>query len=165
MTRRGQTVRIEIYNYINLYKRSILFVIFICTLVGRSISSDKDESSFVTTCSTFVNPESSITDTHFPQTNASTRIRLYFDILSNVIQKRDLPKRTDPFHYIRVIITLQLQPARLQDVRLAHGMENMKHSSCLHVHRTLQMLVHHRAHHRYLCEVSDERHDRSLLPS
>ena len=53
-----------------------------------SISSDKDESSFVTTCSTFVNPESSITDKHLPPTNASPRIRLYFDILSNEILKK-----------------------------------------------------------------------------
>ena len=26
--------------------------------------------------------------------------------------KRDLPKRTDPYHYMRVIFTLQLQPGR-----------------------------------------------------
>ena len=29
-------------------------------------------------------------------------------------QKRDLPKRTDPFHYISVIITLLRLPARQQ---------------------------------------------------
>ena len=35
--------------------------------------------------------------------NASPRIRLYFDIFSNKILKRDLPERTDPFvNYIRV---------------------------------------------------------------
>ena len=29
--------------------------------------------------------------------------------------KRDLPKRTGPFHYVRVIITPQQQPARRLD--------------------------------------------------
>lgn len=51
----------------------------------RDTSSCKDERSLVITCSTFVNPESSIVDTRSPQTNASTRIRLYFDMLSNEI--------------------------------------------------------------------------------
>ncbi len=45
------------------------------------------------TCSTLVNPEFSITDTHSPLTNASPRIRLYFDIFSNEILKKDLPNR------------------------------------------------------------------------
>ena len=45
--------------------------------------------------------------------NASPRIRLYFDIFSNKILKRDLPERTGPFvNYIRVIITLRRLPAR-----------------------------------------------------
>ena len=44
--------------------------------------SGKDERSVVITCSTFVNPESSIKDTHSPLMNASPLIRLYFDILS-----------------------------------------------------------------------------------
>ena len=36
--------------------------------------------------------------------NASPRIRLYFEILSNKIPKRDLPERTGPFvNYIRII--------------------------------------------------------------
>ncbi|WP_418867693.1 hypothetical protein [Segatella hominis] len=34
------------------------------------------------TCSTFVNPEFSITDIHSQPMNASPQIRLYFDILS-----------------------------------------------------------------------------------
>ena len=42
------------------------------------------------TCSTFVNPESSITHTRLPQMKASPLIRLYFDILSNEILKKGL---------------------------------------------------------------------------
>ena len=64
------------------------------TLVGRGTSSCKDERSLVITCSTFVNPESSIVDTRSPQTNASTRIRLYLEILSNEILKKG-PAQTD----------------------------------------------------------------------
>jgi len=68
------------------------------------------------TCSTFVNPESSITHTRLPQMKASPLIRLYFDILSNKILKKDLPKRTGPFtYYIRVIFNLLRLPARRQD--------------------------------------------------
>ena len=61
--------------------------------------------------------------------NASPRIRLYFDIFSNKILKRDLPERTGPFvNYIRVIITLQLLPARRLSERLAHGMVSNLHN-------------------------------------
>ena len=64
------------------------FVIFIWTLEGRDMSLGKDAKSFVITCSTFVNPESSITNMHSPLMNASPRIRLYFDILSNKLLKK-----------------------------------------------------------------------------
>ena len=70
--------------------------IFIWTLVGCSILSDKDERSIVITCSTFVNPESSITATHSPLMNVSPRIRSYFDILSNKIKKGTRPSGQVP---------------------------------------------------------------------
>ena len=84
------------YNCICLLSR---FVILTWTFVGRSISSDKDERSIVITCSTFVNPESSITATHSPLMNASPRIRLYFDILSNKILKKG-PAQVDRSLYL-----------------------------------------------------------------
>ena len=91
----------------------------------RTVLSYKDERSIVITCSTFVNPESSITDTHSPLMNASPRIRLYLEILSNEILKKDLPEQTGPFvNYIRVIITPQQLPGRRPDVRWARGMES-----------------------------------------
>ena len=75
------------------------FVILIWTLVGRSISSGKDERSFVITCSMFVNPKFSIIDTHSPPMNASPLIRLYLEILSNEILKKG-PAQTDKSLYI-----------------------------------------------------------------
>ena len=65
------------------------------------MSLGKETRSFIMTCSTFVNPESSITHTRLPQMKASPLIRLYFDILSNKILKRDLPNWTSPFHYCK----------------------------------------------------------------
>ena len=85
------------YSVIQLYLSLVEIRNPYLNLVGCSILSDKDERSIVITCSTFVNPESSITATHSPRMNASPRIRLYFDILSNKILKKGPPKWTGPF--------------------------------------------------------------------
>ena len=45
--------------------------------------------------------------------------------------KKDLPKRTGPYHYMRVIFTPPQQPGRQPDVRWAHGRESKMRSSCL----------------------------------
>jgi len=76
------------YLLIQLYLPLVEIRNLYLNLDQTSISSDKDKSNFVMTCSTFVNPESSITDIHSPPMNASPRIRLYFDILSNEILKK-----------------------------------------------------------------------------
>ena len=44
--------------------------------------------------------------------------------------KKDLPKRTGPYHYMRVIFTPPQQPVRQPDVRWAHGRESKMRSSC-----------------------------------
>ena len=51
------------------------------------------------------------------------------------ILKRDLPKRTGPFHYVSVIFTPRLLPARRRGVLLARGMESMMRSRDRSLHR------------------------------
>ena len=84
------------YSVIQLYLSLVEIRNPYLNLVGCSILSDKDEGSIVITCSTFVNPESSITATHSPLMNVSPRIRLYFDILSNKIKKGTCPSGQVP---------------------------------------------------------------------